>query len=35
MTLPSFYSFDPRHADRLVHPGAAASALAQAKEILR
>jgi hypothetical protein len=26
MTMPSFYSFDPRHADRLVHPGIADSA---------
>jgi hypothetical protein len=26
MTMPSFYSFDARHADRLVHPGVAASA---------
>lgn len=23
MTMPSFYSFDPRHADRLIHPGVA------------
>ena len=25
MTMPSFYSFDPRHADPLVHPGVAAA----------
>jgi 2-oxoglutarate-Fe(II)-dependent oxygenase superfamily protein len=26
MTMPSFYSFDARHADRLIHPGVASSA---------
>lgn len=29
MTMPSFYSFDPRHADPLVHPGVAATARAR------
>ena len=23
LTMPSFCTFDPRHADRLLHPGAA------------
>ena len=27
MTMPSFYSTDPRHADRLIHPGVAQRAL--------
>ena len=34
MTMPSFYSFDSRHADRLVHPGVAESALTRPKETL-
>ncbi len=29
MTMPSFYSFDPRHADRLIHPGVADAARAR------
>lgn len=29
MTMPSFYSFDPRHADRLIHPGVADAAQGQ------
>jgi 2OG-Fe(II) oxygenase superfamily len=29
MTMPSFYSFDPRHADRFIHPGVADAAQAR------